>query len=217
MATDKMQTSKVDQLEKCMEPVCDGIRSYATTSSRDQFLKAITRAAQDYLDLPDPVQVAQEIRDLEEKLRKGVEVSKELFDNLSSGTLELIEAHGKIPDPADFTDAEEIRDASRDFLGVITRSSRIIAQKSQNRTKRVPIGQVNRGRPPHRREEFLVSRLATAYAAATGLLPTRAWPDDKITDFEVVIGLALNALEVDEDISAKKLLRRHVRNRNNPK
>jgi len=205
-----------DQLTKRLKLVCNEVGSYASPSSRKQFLKAITCAAHDYLDLPDPVMVASEIRNLEEQLRKGSANPQALLGNLTLGVLELIEAHGKIPDFSILSDAVEIKDASLDLLGIVTSSSKKINQKSQKRTKHTPIGQISRGRPRHRREEFLVSRLATAYAAATGQPTSRSWYDDNQKDFEVVVALVLNALGVPKNISATKLVEQHIRNRDNP-
>ena len=161
--------------------------------------------------------IAAEIRSLEKELRKGTVSPLTLLDSLSSGALELIKDHDEIPDFSYLSNAEEILDASRDLLGILTRSSKMVEQRSQRRTDRVAIGQIRRGRPRHRREEFLVSRLATAYVAASGEPTTRRWSDeDYPREFEIVVALALNALNLDVDISAKKLVEHHIHNRNNP-
>lgn len=76
-------------LSKRMKPVCEGITAYRSPAARRQFLKAITNAAQDYLDLSDPAKVAAEIRDLKRNLSKGSGSPLTLLDNLSNGALEM--------------------------------------------------------------------------------------------------------------------------------
>lgn len=204
-------------LSKRMKPVCEGITACRSPAARRQFLKAITNAAQDYLDLSDPAKVAAEIRDLKRNLSKGSGSPLTLLDNLSNGALEMIEAYGEVPDFSALTDADEILDAKRDLLGILTSASKIIRQKSQNRSKTILIGQVSQGRVPHRREEYFVSRLATAYAAATGQPTSRSWSDEEQKDFEVVVELALEAVDAPINISGKKLIEIHIKNRNSPK
>jgi len=198
-----------------MEPVCGGIRphDFVSEAAPKQFLAAITRAAEEYLALPDPVKVAEEIRSLEKKLRQGSVPAQHLVENLSPGAIEVIEAHGAIPDFSALSDLTEIRDASRDLLGVVTNSFRHVQQTSQWRAMHTAIGQVKRGRPPHYREQLLVGRLATAYLIATGLRPSRSWSRDMQTDFEVIVAHALDALQVPEDISAIKLAEAHIKKR----
>ncbi len=208
---------KIGDLKVRMESVCNVITDYASPSSRKQFLIAIMSATEDYLVLSNQVKVAGEIRVLEEKLRRGSEIPRNLIDNLSTDTLEFINVYGEIPDFSALTDPEEISDATRKFLGVVTSSSKIVIQKSQRRFTHTPIGQISRGRPRHREEEFFVGRLATAYSAATGKSTDRSWSNERQTDFEVIVELTLDALNVDENISAKKLVEHQIRNRNNSK
>ena len=208
---------KIGDLKVRMESVCNVITDYASPSSRKQFLIAIMSATEDYLVLSNQVKVAGEIRVLEEKLRRGSEIPRNLVDNLSTDTLEFINVYGEIPDFSALTDPEEISDATLKFLGVVTSSSKIVIQKSQRRFTHTSIGQISRGRHRHREEEFFVGRLATAYSAATGKSTDRSWSNERQTDFEVIVELTLDALNVDENISAKKLVEHQIRNRNNSK
>jgi hypothetical protein len=176
------------------------------------FVEQLDTALEIYYGLPDPVEVADDIRELEKGLRSGSGDPAALVSAISQGATELLELHGELPapPPLDNPDAEkayveEIR--SRLEIG----SSKVPGRRG---VERKLIGETKSGHPKNQAAAVLASYAAFAYANATGLPTTRSWSLKDESAFEGIMEDLLVAIQIDDKVSALNTVKRHVGKRN---
>ena len=215
------------QIDSRREVLCRHIPE----NRRNIFMDAVKNAVSIYLETPDKVRASKEIKNLAKALRRPDGNVAEILSSISEKTRKINVAYGgpdlsKIPE-----DKQALEDICGRVCSTITAGGLIQRTTRQQRLIRKTIAELPKGRPSTRREEALIGFLASAFAAATSKAVTRSWSEDTAADlaatsvvpleddvailslFEEIVVHVLKALGVENRVSAKNLIRRHIENR----
>jgi len=156
----------------------------------DQFCKRVYSSAQIFLEIDEPKLIAKELREINKIAKKPDYTLLNVIGNASRGTIALLEDLGPLPPMPSANDEAGIKAYAKDIRERII----IKGRKLSDRVKNHLIGPSKNGRPAKTRLDILVSFVAAAYVAATGMEFRREWDSDNDLPFHQVLGAIFELL-----------------------
>jgi len=156
----------------------------------DQFCKRVYSSAQIFLELDEPKLIAKQLREINRLARKPNYTLLNVIGNASRGTIALLEDLKPLPPMPSANDEAGIKAYAKDIRERII----IKGRKLSDRVKNHLIGPSKNGRPAKTRLDILVSFVAAAYVAATGMEFRREWDSDNDLPFHQVLGAIFELL-----------------------
>ena len=177
------------------------------------FVERVKRAAEIYLDLVSPRDLAVELKDFEEGTRNSPQLTTQLFEELSNGAKTALYGFEQ-PGASRLNRLakQDLYDEIRSRL-ILSQSWKPEAQGKRRRHIHIVGPQMRKGRPSHAKIDVLVSLISAAYAAATNKKPSRSWSEAVESDIEMIVEDCLANMGIDDVYSAKAGVRRHMENR----
>jgi hypothetical protein len=162
----------------------------------DQFCKRVYSSAQIFLELDEPKLIAKELREINQLARKPNYTLLNVIGNASRGTIALLEDLKPLPPMPSADDEAGIKAYAKDIRERII----IKGRKLSDRVKNHLIGPSKNGRPAKTRLDILVSFVAAAYVAATGMEFRREWDSDDDLPFHQVLFAMFKLLSLDASV-----------------
>jgi len=156
----------------------------------NQFCNRVYSSAQIFLEIDEPKLIAKELREINKIAKKPDYTLLNVIGNASRGTIALLEDLGPLPPMPSATDEAGIKAYAKDIRERII----IKVSKLSDRVKNHLIGPSKNGRPAKTRLDILVSFVAAAYVAATGMEFRREWDSDNDLPFHQVLGAIFELL-----------------------
>ena len=156
----------------------------------DQFCKRVHSSTQIFLEIDEPKLIAKELREINKIAKKPDYTLLNVIGNASRGTIALLEDLGPLPPMPSANDEAGIKAYAKDIRERII----IKGRKLSDRVKNHLIGPSKNGRPAKTRLDILVSFVAAAYVAATGMEFRREWDSDNDLPFHQVLGAIFELL-----------------------
>ena len=170
----------------------------------DQFCKRVYSSAQIFLELDEPKLIAKQLREINRLARKPNYTLLNVIGNASRGTIALLEDLKPLPPMPSANDEAGIKDYAKDIRERII----IKGRKLSDRVKNHLIGPSKNGRPAKTRLDILVSFVAAAYVAATGMEFRREWDSDEKLPFHSILDAIFELMYLDA--SADQAIRRLI-------
>ena len=165
----------------------------------DQFCNRTYSSIQIFLEIDEPKLIAKELRQINRLAKKPKYTLLNVIGNASRGTIALLEDLKPLPPMPSANDEGGIKAYAKDI-----RERIIIGQsKLSDRVRSHLTGPSIKGRPTKARIDVLVSFVAAAYVAATGMEFRREWDSDDLP-FHSILDAIFNVLCLS-DPSSKKL------------
>ena len=156
----------------------------------DQFCKRVHSSTQIFLEIDEPKIIAKELREINRLARKPKYTLLNMIGNAGRGTIALLEDLKPLPPMPSANDEAGIKAYAKDIRERII----IKGRKLSDRVKNHLIGPSKNGRPAKTRLDILVSFVAAAYVAATGMEFRREWDSDNDLPFHQVLGAIFELL-----------------------
>ena len=156
----------------------------------DQFCKRVHSSTQIFLEIDEPKIIAKELREINRLARKPKYTLLNMIGNAGRGTIALLEDLKPLPPMPSANDEAGIKAYAKDIRERII----IKGRKLSDRFKNHLIGPSKNGRPAKTRLDILVSFVAAAYVAATGMEFRREWDSDNDLPFHQVLGAIFELL-----------------------
>ena len=156
----------------------------------DQFCKRVHSSTQIFLEIDEPKIIAKELREINRLARKPKYTLLNMIGNAGRGTIALLEDLKPLPPMPSANDEAGIKAYAKDIRERII----IKGRKLSDRVKNHLIGPSKNGRPAKTRLDILVSFVAAAYVAATGMEFRRKWDSDNDLPFHQVLGAIFELL-----------------------
>ena len=170
----------------------------------DQFCKRVYSSAQIFLELDEPKLIAKQLREINRLARKPNYTLLNVIGNASRGTIALLEDLKPLPPMPSENDEAGIKAYAKDIRERII----IKGRKLSDRVKNHLIGPSKNGRPAKTRLDILVSFVAAAYVAATGMEFRREWDSDEKLPFHSILDAIFELMYLDA--SADQAIRRLI-------
>ena len=170
----------------------------------DQFCKRVYSSAQIFLELDEPKLIAKQLREINRLARKPNYTLLNVIGNASRGTIALLEDLKPLPPMPSANDEAGIKAYAKDIRERII----IKGRKLSDRVKNHLIGPSKNGRPAKTRLDILVSFVAAAYVAATGMEFRREWDSDEKLPFHSIQDAIFELMCLDA--SADQAIRRLI-------
>jgi hypothetical protein len=170
----------------------------------DQFCKRVYSSAQIFLELDEPKLIAKQLREINRLARKPNYTLLNVIGNASRGTIALLEDLKPLPPMPSANDEAGIKAYAKDIRERII----IKGRKLSDRVKNHLIGPSKNGRPAKTRLDILVSFVAAAYVAATGMEFRREWDSDEKLPFHSILDAIFELMCLDA--SADQAIRRLI-------
>lgn len=200
------------RLSEVRETLCRDIPQ----EHQSRFMDRIEWAVVNYLEETHPSKISREIKELEMAIRKTPDKTADMIGALSSGTYEYLLEYVNMSHLGELRNRETEELTVELLLPIIMASERIRAEGNRRRRIRKTIGSLPGGRPSTGLEAYLVSGLASAFAAATNK-PVSSGNTTFPSRFECLVDDVLVALQIDDPkdggFSAMDLVKRHVASR----
>ena len=158
----------------------------------DQFCKRVYSSAQIFLEIDEPKLIAKELREINRIARKPKYTLLNVIGNASRGTIALLEDLKPLPPMPSPDDENKIEKYGRDIRERIVISGVMPSDREINNL----IGPSIKGRPKKARIDVLVSFVAAAYVAATGMEFRREWDSDDDLPFHQVLDAIFKLLRL---------------------
>ena len=229
---DRAGTEALASIERATPGLCKNIPS----ENCDWFATQIRHAVEDYFEHPRPRELAAEIRTFARALRGPPSNVLAAFDSLSPDSLEMMSLLGDLPERNQLANPR-IRSGAIKKLQSLIVAAAYVATEEDNKTK-TPRKRILKGtKPPsqnrkkekllgqnqlkyalkhgltHFPEHWLVTRLAAAYAGATGNRVTRGSDGYGPSPFEEMVQIIWKALDIERPKSVEHLVRKHTERR----
>jgi hypothetical protein len=162
----------------------------------DQFCKRVYSSTQIFLEIDEPKLIAKELREINQLARKPNYTLLNVIGNASRGTIALLEDLKPLPPMPSADDEAGIKAYAKDIRERII----IKGRKLSDRVKNHLIGPSKNGRPAKTRLDILVSFVAAAYVAATGMEFRREWDSDDDLPFHQVLFAMFKLLSLDASV-----------------
>ena len=162
----------------------------------DQFCNRVYSSAQIFLEIDEPKLIAKELREINQIARKPDYTLLNVIENASRGTIALLKDLKPLPPMPSANDEAGIKAYAKDIRERII----IKGRKLSDRVKNHLIGPSKNGRPAKTRLDILVSFVAAAYVAATGMEFRREWDSDDDLPFHQVLFAMFKLLSLDASV-----------------
>ena len=170
----------------------------------DQFCKRVHSSTQIFLEIDEPKIIAKELREINRLARKPKYTLLNMIGNAGRGTIALLEDLKPLPPMPSANDEAGIKAYAKDIRERII----IKGRKLSDRVKNHLIGPSKNGRPAKTRLDILVSFVAAAYVAATGMEFRREWDSDEKLPFHSILDAIFELMCLDA--SADQAIRRLI-------
>ena len=170
----------------------------------DQFCKRVHSSTQIFLEIDEPKLIAKELREINKIAKKPDYTLLNVIGNASRGTIALLEDLKPLPPMPSANDEAGIKAYAKDIRERII----IKGRKLSDRVKNHLIGPSKNGRPAKTRLDILVSFVAAAYVAATGMEFRREWDSDEKLPFHSILDAIFELMCLDA--SADQAIRRLI-------
>ena len=161
----------------------------------DQFCKRVYSSAQIFLEIDEPKLIAKELREINKIAKKPDYTLLNVIGNASRGTIALLEDLKPLPPMPSANDEAGIKAYAKDIRERII----IKVNKLSDRVKNHLIGPSKNGRPTKARIDILVSFVAAAYVAATGMGFRRKWDSEELP-FHSILDAVFELLFLDASV-----------------
>jgi hypothetical protein len=161
----------------------------------DQFCKRVHSSTQIFLEIDEPKLIAKELREINKIAKKPDYTLLNVIGNASRGTIALLEDLGPLPPMPSANDEAGIKAYAKDIRERII----IKVNKLSDRVKNHLIGPSKNGRPTKARIDILVSFVAAAYVAATGMGFRRKWDSEELP-FHSILDAVFELLFLDASV-----------------
>jgi len=230
-----MTVSRTEALES-IERATPGLCKDILAENCGWFVTQIRHAVEDYFEHPRARELAEEIRVFARALRGPPANVLAVFDSLSPVNLEMISLLGDLPDRNQLANPRTQTEAIKKLRSLIVAGA-YVARAEDNKTKN-PRKRILKGTEPpsqnrkkeklvgqnqlkhalkhgltHFPEHWLVTRLAAAYAGATGNRVTRGSDGYGLSPFEEMVQIIWKALDIERPKSVEHLVRKHTERR----
>jgi len=159
----------------------------------DQFCNRTYSSIQIFLEIDEPKLIAKELREINKIAKKPDYTLLNVIGNASRGTIALLEDLKPLPPMPSANDEAGIKAYAKDIRERII----IKVSKLSDRVKNHLIGPSKNGRPAKARIDILVSFVAAAYVAATGMEFRREWDSDEALPFHSILSTLFRKLSVE--------------------
>jgi hypothetical protein len=153
----------------------------------DQFCKRVHSSTQIFLEIDEPKLIAKELREINKIAKKPDYTLLNVIGNASRGTIALLMPSAN--------DEAGIKAYAKDIRERII----IKVNKLSDRVKNHLIGPSKNGRPTKARIDILVSFVAAAYVAATGMGFRRKWDSEELP-FHSILDAVFELLFLDASV-----------------
>ena len=170
----------------------------------DQFCKRVHSSTQIFLEIDEPKIIAKELREINRLARKPKYTLLNMIGNAGRGTIALLEDLKPLPPMPSANDEAGIKAYAKDIRERII----IKGRKLSDRVKNHLIGPSKNGRPAKTRLDIMVSFVAAAYVAATGMEFRREWDSDEKLPFHSILDAIFELMCLDA--SADQAIRRLI-------
>ena len=170
----------------------------------NQFCNRVYSSAQIFLEIDEPKLIAKELREINQIARKPDYTLLNVIENASRGTIALLKDLKPLPPMPSANDEAGIKAYAKDIRERII----IKVSKLSDRVKNHLIGPSKNGRPAKTRLDILVSFVAAAYVAATGMEFRREWDSDEKLPFHSILDAIFELMCLDA--SADQAIRRLI-------
>ena len=226
------RTEALASIERATPGLCKNI----PTENCGWFVTQIRHAVEDYFAHPRARELAEEIMVFERALRGPPANVLATFDSLSPVNLEMISLLGDLPDRNQLANPRTRAEAIKKLRSLIVTGA-YVARAEDNKTKN-PRKRILKGTEPpsqnrkkeklvgqnqlkhalkheltHFPEHWLITRLAAAYAGATGNHVTRGSEGYGPSPFEEMVQIIWKALDIERPKSVEHLVRKHTERR----
>ena len=159
----------------------------------DQFCKRVHSSTQIFLEIDEPKLIAKELREINKIAKKPDYTLLNVIGNASRGTIALLEDLGPLPPMPSANDEAGIKAYAKDIR------ERIIIELSElsDRVRSHLTGPSIKGRPNKARIDVLVSFVAAAYVAATGIGFRRKWDSEEELPFHSILDAIFELMCLD--------------------
>ena len=161
----------------------------------DQFCKRVHSSTQIFLEIDEPKIIAKELREINRLARKPKYTLLNMIGNAGRGTIALLEDLKPLPPMPSANDEAGIKAYAKDIRERII----IKGRKLSDRVKNHLIGPSKNGRPAKTRLDILVSFVAAAYVAATGMGFRRKWDSEELP-FHSILDAVFELLFLDASV-----------------
>ena len=161
----------------------------------DQFCKRVHSSTQIFLEIDESKLIAKELREINKIAKKPDYTLLNVIGNASRGTIALLEDLGPLPPMPSANDEAGIKAYAKDIRERII----IKGRKLSDRVKNHLIGPSKNGRPAKTRLDILVSFVAAAYVAATGMGFRRKWDSEELP-FHSILDAVFELLFLDASV-----------------
>ena len=161
----------------------------------DQFCKRVHSSTQIFLEIDEPKLIAKELREINKIAKKPDYTLLNVIGSASRGTTALLEDLGPLPPMPSANDEAGIKAYAKDIRERII----IEVSKSSDRVRSHLTGPSIKGRPTKARIDILVSFVAAAYVAATGMGFRRKWDSEELP-FHSILDAVFELLFLDASV-----------------
>ena len=190
-----------------------GWAGFFPKAKSDIFFERVKSAVKDFVSLSDQSDLASAVDTLNKACRTPSKTLPAIFNDLKDDLGDLID-HAWNPLPETPRNLRGWSDFAGELESRLVSTDRWKDEGVRRRRVRKPIAQRPPSRPSKAKIDVLVSRVAAAYAGASGKRVTRSRGTSPATSFERIIADIFANMEIDDIADSKTFVRRHVEARN---